>query len=802
MTTPAGPRPEPSGGKHRAFAGFRLFASPPGQPRIRRATDVLVLVPALAALGLLIVFQPPGEVERSLQAFLASFPEWLDPVWRLVYNLLALWAVVLLAAAFVGRRRRVVVEAVAALGFAVVLALVSVHLATGEWPSLWGAVAGGSNSPAFPAFRVVETVVVILAVSAHAVRPLRTLSRWMVGTGCVGAVFTTSALSSGVVAGLLIGVVAAASVRLALGTPAGQPGLDDVAAALDELGVAIDGLERAPDAAGPGFVASGDDRDGRALTVRMYDRDAYTDQLLTRLWRMLVYRDSSSAPGASRIQAAEHEAVMTLLAGRAGVPSRAVVTVGTTRQGDAVLVLAGSTTPVGALDPCPPEHASESWDALALLASANLSHRQISPQTVAVVDGHLGLVDYAAATISPSRDELMSDRAALLATTSAVIGIDGSISAAIDALGTDGVAELLPYLQSAAFGAPLKRALGLAGIKVDEIRERTAEAVGYEPPPLQKLRRVTWGSLIQAALLLFAASVIASAVTNIDFQALRENFANASWGWIVAGFCVAQLTRVTLAFSTLGSLVAKLRLGPVYLMQLAEQYLALALPSSLARTAVDIRFFQRQGVPPASAVASGVIESLCGNVVQVFLLVFLLVFSEASLAFSLSAPGDSGDVRLLGILLAVVLACAVTLLAVPRARRAITTRVSRWWPDVRDTLRALRTPNKLGLALIANVATEVLFAIALGLCARGFGATIPLTELLVINISISLLASFVPVPGGIGVIEWGLTVGLVAAGMSQTAAVATVVCYRLSTFYIPPIWGFFALRWLQRNQYL
>ena len=99
--------------------------------------------------------------------FLASFPEWLDPIWRLLYNLLAVWAVVLLAAAFVARRRRVIVEAVAALVLAVVLALVSVHLATGEWPSTWGAVTGGSDSPAFPAFRVVETVVVILAVSAH-----------------------------------------------------------------------------------------------------------------------------------------------------------------------------------------------------------------------------------------------------------------------------------------------------------------------------------------------------------------------------------------------------------------------------------------------------------------------------------------------------------------------------------------------------------------------------------------------------------------------------------------------------------
>jgi glycosyltransferase 2 family protein len=38
--------------------------------------------------------------------------------------------------------------------------------------------------------------------------------------------------------------------------------------------------------------------------------------------------------------------------------------------------------------------------------------------------------------------------------------------------------------------------------------------------------------------------------------------------------------------------------------------------------------------------------------------------------------------------------------------------------------------------------------------------------------------------------------------MSPEAAVAAVLLYRISTYYLPPLWGFFALRWLQRNRYL
>jgi uncharacterized membrane protein YbhN (UPF0104 family) len=68
--------------------------------------------------------------------------------------------------------------------------------------------------------------------------------------------------------------------------------------------------------------------------------------------------------------------------------------------------------------------------------------------------------------------------------------------------------------------------------------------------------------------------------------------------------------------------------------------------------------------------------------------------------------------------------------------------------------------------------------------------------------SISLLGALVPIPGNIGVAELGLTVGLVSAGMTEEAALAAVLLYRASTFYVPPLWGFVAMRRLQRAQLL
>jgi uncharacterized membrane protein YbhN (UPF0104 family) len=38
--------------------------------------------------------------------------------------------------------------------------------------------------------------------------------------------------------------------------------------------------------------------------------------------------------------------------------------------------------------------------------------------------------------------------------------------------------------------------------------------------------------------------------------------------------------------------------------------------------------------------------------------------------------------------------------------------------------------------------------------------------------------------------------------MPEDAALAAALLYRVSTFYLPPVWGFFALGWLRRNALL
>jgi uncharacterized membrane protein YbhN (UPF0104 family) len=69
-------------------------------------------------------------------------------------------------------------------------------------------------------------------------------------------------------------------------------------------------------------------------------------------------------------------------------------------------------------------------------------------------------------------------------------------------------------------------------------------------------------------------------------------------------------------------------------------------------------------------------------------------------------------------------------------------------------------------------------------------------------LALLLLAGLMPVPGGMGVAEAGFTAGLQAIGIDSATAMSTAIAFRLVTFYLPPLWGSYGMRWLRKRQYV
>jgi uncharacterized protein (TIRG00374 family) len=95
-----------------------------------------------------------------------------------------------------------------------------------------------------------------------------------------------------------------------------------------------------------------------------------------------------------------------------------------------------------------------------------------------------------------------------------------------------------------------------------------------------------------------------------------------------------------------------------------------------------------------------------------------------------------------------------------------------------------------------------MYALILWSCLRAYGGDLPLADIILINTFVSLFGGLIPVPGGIGVFEAGLTAGLTAFGVPPTIATAAVLTDRMITAYIPPVFGYVSINWMTKHDYL
>ena len=387
------------------------------------------------------------------------------------------------------------------------------------------------------------------------------------------------------------------------------------------------------------------------------------------------------------------------------------------------------------------------------LADANIAHLRIEPDDCRPdATATVGLRRLRGATVSPSADQLATDRAQLLATTAVQSSGRSGRWRRRSRVGTDGIAAHAAVPAGGGGRGALRKATE------DRRRSRStncartaAEAVGVEPPHAREAAARHLGQRRPER----AAGARRDRRSLVPRRRRLRRAApslvqDAAWGWIAAGSSSPRLPRLTQANATLGSVPQTLPFGPVYAMQLATGYMNLALPSSLARMAINIRFFQRQGVPPAAAVASGAMDSLAGTVLQALLLVLLLIFSQAAL----------GSICLRrAVRAASTSRCCSSVVGVSWSRRPVACRGrARVRSVITGRVRhggrrsARRSPGcarrrSSWQLLVGNVATELLFATALGMIAIGLGYDISLVDLLVINLERLAVRELHPGPG-------------------------------------------------------
>jgi glycosyltransferase 2 family protein len=736
--------------------------------------------------------------DRDVAQALTTVFGWAGALWRAAFFGVLALAVVVVVEVLLRRRWDLVRDVLAAISGVVAAAFLLSGLVESDWLPLkvhllarWG----------YPELRLAIAIAVLVVISPELVRSVRVLAGCLTPLAALGVVVLGAARPSDSFAGLALGLAAGALVRLLFGTAAGVPPKEQVRASLAALGVDVRDLRPASEQHVGSAEYVGHDAEGGPLKVRVLGRDAQDTQRLARQWRQLSYKDPPRSAPTGRLEQVEHQALATLMAAQAGVRVPEIVTAALGSDGDALVVTREpDIAPLESIaaDQVSNETLDDLMTQVARLQSAGISHGRLNASNVLVVEDGAMLVDLSAATLGAPRSQLDMDIAELLVACTILVGPDRALGQAVKAGWADAVGRVLPYLQPAALTPHLRDLAHAHDVALKDLRQAAAQATGQEVPELVPLRRLRRRDLVATGLVAVGAYLLISKLAKIGFGTIADELRHAEVAWVLVGLITAQLAFVPGGVSFRGAVPASLPLLPCAVLQSAIKFINLTIPSSAGRIGINVRFLQRMGASTPEAFAAGAVDDLSEKIVEVALVLLTLPFVHIAVkASDLKAGVPSG--RLIGVVLIVLALIVVALLFVPAIRAKVL-------PPMRSALSSLwavaRDRHKRLELFGGQLGVEVLYALTLGAACLAYGVHLTFAQLVLANTAASAFSSLIPSPGGVGTAEASLTAALVAMGVDNATAFAIALTHRFCTYYLPPIWGYFSMQWLEKKAYI
>jgi uncharacterized protein (TIRG00374 family) len=798
----AGPHTEVVASAERAEApvrpaGLLLLDAESGR-RNRRTFDAVLL----AAAVLVVVLQAAvatyaAASDADIASALVTLLGWAPAVWRVAFAGLLILAVIVIVDVLYRRRWLLARDIVVAILVVFALGFVLGRIVESHWLV---AKAGLLRRWGFPELRLALAIAVLAVAAPELHRFVRIIGGWLIALAVVGSVVLGAARPSSALAALAVGLGTGSLVGLLLGTAAGVPPSARVRAALSSLGVTLGSLSLSPLQHMGAAEYVGEDAAGRPVRARVLGRDAQDTQRLVRRWRQLAYRDPPRSVAVGRLEQVEHEALALFMAAQAGVTVPEVVTAALGEDGDAIVVTREPDVPP--VEEAAPDDISDAmltrlWEQVGRLHAAGISHGRLNLSNVLLVDGEPEIRGLANATLGAPQSALDIDVAELLVACTVLVGPERALPTAIDGIGTDAVKGALPYLQRAALTPHVRDLARAHEVALKKLRNDAATAVGVEKPPeLVPIHRMRLRDLLTTAALAVAAYLVITQLAQIGFHQIGRELRSADVAWLVLALVVAQLPYLGGAISLRGSVLTPLPLFPSVVLHSAIKFINMTVPSDAGQIAISTRYLQRMGAPLSAAVVSGAVASAVSTIVQVLIVLLTLPLIHVDSAkLGVGTPSTR-------LIVAVLLALAVTVvvvLAVPKLRDKVVPLVKTALQNVWAVARMRRKRLELfGGSLLG----EVFYALALGAVCLAYSVHLSLAELLFANTAASALSGLIPTPGGVGAAEATLTACLSALGVETSTAFAIAFTHRLCTYYLPPVWGYASLQWLERKGYV
>jgi undecaprenyl-diphosphatase len=765
----------------------------------------------LISAGVLLAgaFAASAAAFRWLLGPAASVPGGLGTAGQVIIGLVqvaCLAAVVVVVAATLRRRRFRLLAGLAAgaLAAAGLTAGILTLLGAERPATLTANHARGSwlASTAFPAPALLAAAVaVVVAAAPWLSRPWRRAAWLALLLAAAARLLAGTVLPAELILALAAGVTAGAAVLVTLGVPDRRIGPAGIAAALRDAGLPVGSVRPAEVESKGSRPFAAVTADGRRLFVKALGSDQRDADLLYRAYRAVRLRNvGDTRPAASLLHAVEHQALVGLMAERAGVSAPGVDRV--VRAGDTVLLVMPWADGCS-LDRLPTGQIGDDllarlWAEVDKLHRVGIAHRSLRMANVmADPAGRPTIVDFSFSELDATPRQMDLDVAELLASLAVLAGEDRVVSAAVGVLGAGRLGRAVPLLQPLALSAATRRAVAGHDGLLTRTRAAAAAASGQEPPELARVQRVRPRTLLAIAALTGAFYYLLPELAQVgsSWHALQA----AHWIWLPVVIAFSALTYLASAISLLGSVTVRLPFWPTVLTQGASSFINRVSPANVGGMALNVRYLQKTGVEPSAGVAAVGVSALAGAIVHVILLVIFLSWAGRSAGQAFKLPSGSKLLLILAILAAVV-----GLILVTRQGRKFAVR--KLLPSLRSSLASLgrvaRSPVRLALLFGGSALVTLAYVGGLVASVAAFGASASIAQVGAVYLIASFIAAASPTPGGLGAIEAATIAGLTGIGISSGPAVSAVLVYRLATYWLPVLPGWYSWRLLQRMDYL
>jgi glycosyltransferase 2 family protein len=692
------------------------------------------------------------------------------------------------------RRLRQLFDAFVALLIAVVvLTLASMALSNAGLPRLLAALAGSTSPDSVATAPILGGLIAFITVARlMSRRPWNVLTVIVIGSLVVVTLLSGGIALAGVGISLAIGWAVGVMTRYIAGTPTTRPSGLEVADALTRGGFPVTILQ-ARESTARGRRYMGTTRAGGHLLVTVLDRDLEGAGLANAIWTSMRLRDDSTTGAFNMRRSLDHAALVAYAAQAAGVPEPRLLLA--TEVGPDSVLLAYELvegTRFSKLDEITDNDLLQAWRAMRTLHENQMTHRSLSAEhLLRAEDGSVWLIGGESGSIAAGDVAQRIDTAELLTTLALVTDVDRAVAAGRTVLGLTGLGRALPALQPVALSPQTRRAIRRNKGLMVQLRDRLAEIrPGAESEQIQ-FERVRPRTLIMIIVGSIAGYVLLSQLAQVDLVGLLRT---ADWRWMVAALLFSLVTYIGAAWSLSGFVPERLPLHRTVMAQVAGDFATLVSPPTLGAIAINVRFLTKAGLHPALAGASVGVSQVMAFVFHIGLLLAFGIAAGTQADFTFSPPTWA----VIGVIVIVIV--ILSLLAVPAIRRLIAKRVGPLLKEVVPRLitvaqRPVKLLEGIGGILVLNLAyIAVLFA-----CVEAFGGSMNIAVVAVVYLAGATIGQAAPTPGGLGAVEAALAAGLTAGGLDAGLAVSAVLLYRLVTFWLPTIPGYWAFNWLTKK---